>query len=296
MRIVGCGLVLVLVLASSAIPSVAASRVQRISLKGTNLIEGSSGWLEVFIPTDVSVAHQPSGRNPNIHFEGDGRFIALALVREGSRLGESVLFAGRVNGCSSRGCSTRQLTPFQQFTSTYNLPERKEEILLSRGNYKLLFLADSPNASVSLRLDGVSGQLRPALRRDVDFLLESPTPKAGSRPGDPTFAVGSTAEMPRRGLAMAAIWAKSPASAARSTGACLYRGEPPIPEELAYQPLCQDLGASGIDVQCVCPSTNNMASTWVVYDLRPRKWSLGMYQATAGVVEDTGGFVLWVPY
>lgn len=243
-------------LGPTAPSSVAAAEVQRVTLAGTNIIEGSQpSVIHVRIPEDVTVdmrlsPYRVKGPNRSVMLQGDGRLVGVALTSMppvGAVPNSRFLLSGRLGTCGRSGCSPGENIVNFQWPSRYPGQDGPRRHELVAGDYRLFLLADGAPVRIRLKLQGLGGRVHISPRDPAMLDLETPRPDVAHLDGPSYFSAGGVFEAGRRGLAVSLLSLLGPKDSVYSAyGMCGRQGSVSVPiGDPAYGPYCSGAATGG---------------------------------------------------
>lgn len=203
MRLARLAVLATLVGAQFSAPAVGASEPPTNVLAGRNTITAQrSGWVDVSLARDVILPlnvrrHARAGPAPWLTFSGDGRVVALVLVKERSTGVEenptyfdwTPLAAVQFRPCL-RDCAH---PPVNALAMSHRSFEGKET--LHAGNYRLYVVTDGHPVTVSLELRGLPGSAHLRIVEAAPSYFRTPEARSDIRDGVTVHSAGATYRM-----------------------------------------------------------------------------------------------------
>lgn len=249
------------------------------------------GVLDVSLPADAVMDFPLSGRNRDVDVQGRGRFVGflLASAAGGFDYDDSLLvLAGHYRRCSTAGCDGRP----RPVTHPLGL-ERYERIDLPAGDYRLYLINDGAPAQLTLRLDGLDGEVRLPAGRPARVDVREPDVQVSA---GGVYAAGQTERIARSTLSWNTRWFLAEPSVVTEFGTCVYDDRPPVPDDLAYFHTCGALGARGHSHEMVAPAAWMRGEAMTFEALDPGLRGHGMYVETTSPRGQTGSLNVLVGY
>ena len=249
------------------------------------------GVLDVSLPADAVMDFPLSGRNRDLDVEGRGRFVGFLLASADGEFdydASLLVLAGHYRRCSAAGCNARP----RPVTHPLGL-ERYERIDLPAGDYRLYLINDGAPARLTLRLDGLDGEVRLPAARPAHVDVREPEVQASA---GGVYAAGQTQRIARSTLSWNTRWFVAEPSVVTEFGTCVYEDRPPVPDELAYFHTCRELGAHGHGHQMVAPAAWMRGEAMTFETLDPGLRGHGMYVETTAPRARSGSLNVLVGY
>jgi hypothetical protein len=271
---------LVTVLFPAAAGAAKRRTVAPVVLGAENLVTGSSsGTALVTVPRDATFDGK-TGDNPYFRFTGGGRFAGVLLASAGSDLIRDgvLLFVGRYGFCGTPGCTPKEMTQVLTLSGTDG------EAVLPAGNYRLYLVAEDA-ASVHMKLDGLSGKTTIVPDGRIDAKVSEPE-SAISAPRNVAYSSGQAYDFKGAyGFTFKVLSIAGEAWAAGRYGSCIYRGNPPLPRQLAYNaPGCPGgLSLAQVDASARVSDFRIDHYATTVYD--PGEWTVSSFYEAGGLIE-----------
>lgn len=95
------------------------------------------------------------------------------------------------------------------------------------------------------------------------------------------------------------MWLRGDPYVADAMGDCLYEGEPLLPADIAYTPLCHFVGATGDDSTFIVDPPPGRASDGFYALMAPLEdgvWSYGSYYVAAASTQAAGAMTVWLGF
>ncbi|HEV2757491.1 MAG TPA: hypothetical protein VG318_17140 [Actinomycetota bacterium] len=263
----------------SAAGAVKKQTVAPVVMGAENLIAGSSGKISVTIPRDAAFDAK-TGDNPYFRFSGGGRFAGVLLAETGPDLISSGVsfFAGRYGFCGSPGCTPRETTQFLTVSGTDGEPA------LPAGNYDLYLIAET-RASVRLQFDGLSGTTKIVPQRAIDTQVTEPG-SGVAIPQNVAYSYGQSYDFKGEyGFVFDVLSITGDAWALGRYGNCIWRGDPPVPPEVAYSaPGCPGgLTLHQVDFTTRVSEFRIDSYSTTLFD--PGKWAMSSFYEAGGLID-----------
>lgn len=259
------------------------SELGRVALGGVNFISADrSAQIQVRIRATTRVDFE-FGRNRDLRVDGPGRFSGIVLTRAPRVFQEETLVGGVFRRCSEPGCSgraTRLVLPMNM---------RGQKVELPAGDYVLYALADGGDVDVRLLLHGLEGTKRLHATTPADVSFSALPVHAGGPAPSPHRISGATFDLSDAAMVVDALWFEGTPSGFTDIGTCLYKGRPPVEEEVGYSAACGELGArerGGTGIS----ASHSFAELLLVFDvpLAAGLWSAGTHLSCSCVLKDSG--------
>jgi hypothetical protein len=212
----------------------------------------------------------------------------MLLVREGTPELEGFL-AGNFRACGGKPCP--------DLASSFMFPlgfEPGEKLRLRAGRYRVYILGDGGSLEVEVRLEGLEGRAVVALDERVDGSIVD---GATHLPGAGIYPSGATHVFQRPALGLGVSWIEAEASSIRLSGSCTWEGGPPVPEAIAYGPLCTAAGEGAVSERLVLPPGGKSSSVEIrLVQSPPGRWGYGSYFVSLEKVQNWGTKEMWLEY
>ena len=173
-----------------------------------------------------------------------------------------------------------------------------DRLHLPQGLYDAHLITDGSPTAVTLREVGTNARAHAvkADRRSPAKLL--PLPEFVSEQGRATYSSGRTLSLRSRSFVALSSRVVVDHFAWLDVAYCLYDRRPPVPDELAFNTACDELGAEweGWMVGPGAPIFTGVVGLVGAWSLPRGTWGLGVYSNSIGVHGFAESVVLRVPY
>lgn len=266
-----------------------ARRNVAVEVAGTTHVVGSrSAAMTVTLPEPAEFDPK-TGPNPAFTISGKGRFIGVLLVQRQGGLDHengTSLFVGQYGFCDRPGCDPGE--DAQQFL----ISRGDRPGVLPAGEYALFFFADGARSRVSMRFESLSGTatLVPKAATETSIFLPETQFDA---PGNVAYATAHRQDFNGiRGVTFEVMRLSGDLYAGGRYGSCLYRGEPLLPEPLAYiTPECPG-GLSSAVVDATTRSSRFAIDYYGQTIADPGPWTFGLFYQAAGILDEEDALVV----
>jgi hypothetical protein len=274
-----------------AMPGAVAAGPQVVAeLAGVTVVTGSTS---ASMPVHLS---QPAALNPwKVGFEGAGRIFGFVLHGDGDRggatgatpLAVATAVAVHINYCLAPGCTNPDFYGGYKFGAVAvpdgyrhsGIPFDFAGGTLPSGDYHLQLIADGEPVTVTIPLDGLSGQVQLAPTGPAGQTLTTPPPDLTlPAPAKVAYSAGSTHTVEQfGGMFIGTFWVDEPLPHEVNNGdACQFSGQPP--PRTRYQGPCLSDGVLSVNV---FPSGSAPVGT--------ARGPLGLYERYRAVGDFMGG-------
>ena len=289
---------------AAARPAQVSKSPRPVELGGVNEFRANaSATARVVIPRPAWVAgpantptESTEGSNPDVSVTGKSAVAGFYLRKEsGQRHPPDLLFVN-VAECSGERCRAGSTVIYSMFD--HNMGDSNKRSEIPPGTYRLYLITDGSPVAVSLRLHGLHGHsyVNPTQPAKVSF--EEPTVHVSEDNTGAVYSTGDTQELRGDGFLYSALILEGENWGGGQYGDCLFKGDPPAPEEVAYQfcpppPLSEGGWEEDNPDPLAGPYLEGMET--ILY-LRPDRWSYGMWYRVASRVETLTSHVFWLTY
>jgi hypothetical protein len=245
------------------------------------------------VPDGVSVSCDRS--TAPVTFDGEGRFVALALIPAVSRFDDLP---------SSRPMIWGRIPAAASWWSTVSLSGcfsgRRE---LPAGTYYLYLFPDGRPLSATLRVAGVAGAASFSPVEQASATIAFPEPSIDVATGQMLYASGAAGDVSNLGMLFHIMWQPHDVNVANEAGHCIIRDPPSSTatsaaaggvtvgaEAATYGPGCNGSGSGGFGISAERVEYHYASE----FNVPAGRYGVGGWMAGVGVQDGVGSASLWI--
>ena len=227
------------------------------------------------------------------HIRGNGRLYGYLMRKvgnygdtrgpkqEGTRPFMRAITTGQ---CTEHGCRAEH-DPFF-FGTTYNVGKKVS------GLWDLYIVADGSPVSVTLKISGSKSRRSVRVNGPVTSEMRTLTPRVHETNTNTIYSAGDFSRLKEPDFGAIALWTIGAPHGATAYGACHFRKDESVPEEVRLVPGCP----LGYGSPAVWPGPGDRGGVVAVSRMDSTTRGLSGWYATASVVEQYGAVGLWIDY